>query len=109
LQLVSSSGTFPVETENSFFVFISKILPFTYTVQWIRELFVYTDTSIILRNLGILFIYICVLVPFSLVINLFFDYKTRLKIENTKIQDIKIKSNKHLYQYDSFAKDTDDM
>lgn len=37
LQLTSSAGTFPIETQTQFFIFINKILPMTYSTQLFKE------------------------------------------------------------------------
>ncbi len=37
LQLTSSAGTFPIETQSEFFVVINKLLPMTYSTQLFKE------------------------------------------------------------------------
>lgn len=37
LQLTSSAGTFPIETQTQFFIFINKVLPMTYSTQLFKE------------------------------------------------------------------------
>lgn len=75
-QLISSSGTFPVEMQNIIFKIIHPIAPFSYTVGTIREIMWNPDIGIIFKNIGILLIFPIVIAPLSIYINYRFDKKT---------------------------------
>ena len=75
LQLISSSGTFPVEMQNVIFKIIHPVAPFTYTIEAIREIFYDTNTWIVLRNMLILLAFPVVIMPICFLINLRFDRK----------------------------------
>ncbi|MCP4336299.1 MAG: ABC transporter permease [Mycoplasma sp.] len=77
MQLVSASGTFPVELQVGFFQIIHPIIPFTYTIDTYREFLYQPDTNTILNLIWPLLLYL-LLIPTSLTINYIFD-KIKLK------------------------------
>ena len=77
IQLISSSGTFPVEMQNVVFKALHSFIPFTYSINGVREILSHPDIWIVLRNMGILFVFPIILVPISLLINHRFDIRTR--------------------------------
>ena len=84
LQLISSSGTFPVEMQNIIFKIIHPIVPFTYSIDAIREIFWNPDWVAIMENVAILMLFPIVLIPITLAINYRFDRKTVKIINNIK-------------------------
>lgn len=80
LQLSASSGTFPVELEPPFFQFMYHILPFSYAIKGLREILINPNTRIICWTIGCLLLFIIILVPLSLLVNWFHDYKIKNKI-----------------------------
>jgi len=76
LQLVASSGTFPVEMQNVIFKVIHPVAPFTYSIQGIREIFETPDIGYIFMNMGILIIFPIVSISIALTRNILFDNKT---------------------------------
>ena len=77
MQLISSSGTFPVEMQNVVFKALHSFIPFTYSINGVREILSHPDMWIVLKNMGILFAFPITLVPISLLINHRFDIRTR--------------------------------
>lgn len=59
LQLCSDGGTFPMEVLPKFFQNISYFLPFTYTVQGLRELLFAENinSALVLKDLGVLLLF----------------------------------------------------
>ena len=84
MQLISSSGTFPVEMQNIIFKIIHPIAPFTYTIDSIREIMWDTDILHLFGNMGILLIFPIIAVPLSLFINWRFDKKNVREIDGIK-------------------------
>ena len=74
-QLISSSGTFPVEMQNIIFKIIHPVAPFTYTIQALREIMWNPDTTIILKDMAILLIFPAIAIPLSFYFNWKFDKK----------------------------------
>lgn len=59
IQLAACAGTFPLETEPSFFGAISPFMPMTYSVELLRESFVSIDSSLLIKDvviLGLIFV-----------------------------------------------------
>lgn len=83
-QLISSSGTFPVEMQNIIFKIIHPIAPFTYTIAGLREIMWAPDTSIIFENLGYLLLFPIVIAPISIFLNWWFDKKNVKEIDGIK-------------------------
>ena len=54
IQLAACAGTFPLETEPSFFGTISTFMPMTYSVELLRESFVSIDSSLLLKDVIVL-------------------------------------------------------
>ena len=54
IQLAACAGTFPLETEPSFFSAISPFMPMTYSVELLRESFVSIDHNLLIKNIVIL-------------------------------------------------------
>ncbi len=69
LQLCSDGGTFPLQTLPKFFQNISTFLPFTYSVQVIRELLFAQNINgvLVLKDLGILLVFGLVSITIALV------------------------------------------
>ncbi|NQZ66380.1 MAG: ABC transporter permease [Mycoplasmatales bacterium] len=84
LQLISSSGTFPVEMQNVIFKIIHPVVPFTYTIHSIREIFWDTDWILIIKDIFILLIFPIIFIPISLFSNYRFDKKTLVKQKGIK-------------------------
>ncbi len=76
LQLASSSGTFPVALQPAFFRAISHVLPFTYTIQIIREIF-YAPIYLKILIDSIILLSFLLLVPACLWINIAKEKKTK--------------------------------
>lgn len=55
VQLAACAGTFPLETEPTFFGAISPIMPMTYSVDLLRESFVSIDSSLLIKDAAVLF------------------------------------------------------
>ena len=87
MQLISSSGTFPVEMQNIIFKIIHPIAPFTYTINSIREIMWDTDVAKLFINIMILIIFPIILFPLTFLINYRFDKKTAKKIKGNKIYE----------------------
>ena len=81
IQLISCSGTFPVEMQNIVFRIISPVIPFTYVIEIIREIFWEPNILLILKNIIILFVFPTFIIPISLLINWRFD-KKNLSLNN---------------------------
>ena len=79
VQLISSSGTFPVEMQHWIFKVFHPIVPFTYTIAGIREIFFDTDISILFFNMGILLLFPIIAIPISLYLNYRYDKRTRVE------------------------------
>lgn len=63
LQLAASGGTFPIETEPSFFQVINPYMPMTYTIGLFREAIISRDAGLIAPNVwALLGIFACFLV-----------------------------------------------
>ena len=54
IQLSASSGTFPVELTNSFFVEVHPFLPFTYAINAVREAVGGVVPSVLYANISVL-------------------------------------------------------
>ncbi len=54
LQLCACGGTFPVELISDFFETISPYMPFTYSVQALKEIMFGQDLSLILKNAAVI-------------------------------------------------------
>ena len=54
IQLAACAGTFPLETEPSFFSAISPFMPMTYSVELLRESFVSIDYNLLIKDIIIL-------------------------------------------------------
>lgn len=54
IQLAACAGTFPLETEPTFFGNISPFMPMTYSVELLRESFVSIDSSILTKDIFVL-------------------------------------------------------
>ncbi|SMC25657.1 putative membrane protein [Clostridium acidisoli DSM 12555] len=71
LQLCSDGGTFPMEVLPKFFQNISYFLPFTYTVQGLRELLFAQNinSALVLKDLGVLLLFglVAIIVTLTLI------------------------------------------
>lgn len=56
LQLAASGGTFPIETVTKGFRFLNGLLPMTYTIRLLRESVVTIESSLLVKNMVIVFI-----------------------------------------------------
>ena len=54
IQLAACAGTFPLETEPTFFSAISPFMPMTYSVELLRESFVSIDHNLLIKNITVL-------------------------------------------------------
>ena len=84
LQLTSSSGTFPVEMQNIIFKIIHPIVPFTYSIDAIREIFWNPDWLVIVEDSLVLMLFPIIFIPITLTINYLFDKKTVKVINGIK-------------------------
>lgn len=82
LQLISSSGTFPVEMQNVIFKIFNPIVPFTYSINGLRELLSHPDAAVIYKNAGYMLLFPLVSVSLALALNIRFDHKTRVMKNN---------------------------
>lgn len=80
VQLVSASGTFPVDMQAGIFKFLHPIIPFTYSIDALRESMFEPDGLVILKDLAILLIFPAIAMTISLLINWRFDMRTRVKL-----------------------------
>lgn len=87
LQLVSSSGTFPVEMQYTIFKILHPIAPFTYAINGIREIYWNPNVENIFINWTILLAFPCIFIPMSLTINYLFDKKNVKLIKGSKIYE----------------------
>ncbi len=69
LQLSSSSGTFPAELQPKIFLWLHQIIPFTYTIAIIREIFFQPNLLKIFIYLIILIGYLVIAISGSLYLN----------------------------------------
>lgn len=67
LQLTSSAGTFPIETQSHFFNAISKIMPMTYSTQVFKEAISGTVGDWAMRNTFILVAFLAAFIALNLV------------------------------------------
>lgn len=67
LQLTSSAGTFPIETQSQFFITISKVLPMTYSTQLFKEAISGTAGDWAVRNAVIMVVFLAVFTAANLV------------------------------------------
>ncbi len=74
IQLAACAGTFPLETEPTFFGAISPFMPMTYSVELLRESFVSIDKTILTKDLLVLS---SILVTFGILIILTGTIKTK--------------------------------
>jgi len=74
IQLAACAGTFPLETEPTFFKAISPFMPMTYSVELLRESFVSIDSSILVKDALVLF---SILVFFGTLILITGYFKTK--------------------------------
>ena len=77
-QLVSSSGTFPVEMQSKIFQWFSYIAPFTYSIATFREIMFHPSFIHILSLQWPILLFL-LLVPISVFINYRYDKKDYLK------------------------------
>ena len=84
LQLISSSGTFPVEMQNIIFKIIHPVVPFTYSIEAIREIFWNPDWGVIIEDVLILMLFPIIFIPITLTINYFFDKRTVKEVNGIK-------------------------
>lgn len=96
LQLVSSSGTYPVDVQNQIFQWINPVIPFTYSIDGLRETLYNPQWQEILKDCGILLIFPTVAITTSLGINYWFDRKNKFMVDN-------------VWNYKSFEIHMDDM
>ena len=96
LQLISSSGTFPVEMQNIIFKIAHPIAPFTYAIQGIREIFADTQLDVLFLNMGALLLFPIVIIPITLLLNWRFDKRTRKMVDGK-------------YEYESYEIHMGDM
>ena len=82
LNLVASAGTFPVFMQTGFFQAISPYLPFTYSVDLVRQMLHNPDTTQILIDLGKLLVWPTIFVTLGFGINFAFDRHTRTQDDN---------------------------
>ncbi len=75
IQLVSSSGTFPVEMESIIFKIMHPLAPFTYSINGIREILFEPSAAVIFENMAALIAFPIVFVSLSLGLNYRFDKK----------------------------------
>lgn len=73
IQLAACAGTFPLETEPTFFQVISPFMPMTYSVELLRESFVSIDHSLLVKDV---FVLLLLLIVFSTLIIINGIYKT---------------------------------
>ena len=78
LQLVSSSGTFPVEMQSIIFKIVHPFVPFTYSVNIFRELLYMPDHLEIVKSMAVLLIFPIIILPITYWINYRFDKKNRI-------------------------------
>ncbi len=69
LQLSSSSGTFPAILQPRIFQWIHHLIPFTYVINIIREIFYQPNWTVLLSSGAILISYLFWIVPGSLYLN----------------------------------------
>lgn len=67
LQLTACAGTFPLEVVPKFFKVLNPFMPFTYTVEALRELISGVDYSVVAKDTGILAITMVTFVIISVV------------------------------------------
>lgn len=82
LNLVASAGTFPVFMQSGLFQAISPYLPFTYSVDLVRQMLHNPDTTQILIDLGKLLVWPTIFVTLGFGINFVFDRHTRTQDDN---------------------------
>lgn len=96
LQLVSASGTFPVDMQAGIFKVVHPIIPFTYAIAGLREAMYMPDASVIAQNFAIILIFPAVAMSLSLLVNWRFDMKTRIKVpKGYEYQSFEIHLNDH--------------
>lgn len=81
IQLISSSGTFPVDMQVGIFKVLHPIVPFTYAISAIRETLFEPNVGEVMKNVGILLAFPAIFISASLLINLRFDLKSRFKLD----------------------------
>lgn len=96
IQLISSSGTFPVEMQNIIFRIINPIVPFSYTIHSLREILWNPNWIIIIKDTIILLIFPVIFISLSLFVNWHFDKRTKKRIDGNN-------------QYKSFEIQLDDL
>ena len=74
IQLTACAGTFPIETVPEFFKALYPYIPMTYSVDLLRESFVSINDSLVLRNFGILLLWLFVF-TFLILITGYFKQK----------------------------------
>lgn len=75
LQLAASGGTFPVETISKGFRWLTNLLPMTYSINLVKEAVISIDSGFILKNMGILFIFMIICIAITNAYDLFLDEK----------------------------------
>ena len=79
IDLVASSGSFPSFMLPKLFEFISTYIPFTYSINGMRETLWEPSAIDILTQMGYLFIFPVILTPLALILNFIHDRKTKKK------------------------------
>ena len=77
IQLAACAGTFPLETEPTFFGAISPFMPMTYSVELLRESFVSIDHNFLIKDVIILGITFVVFTSLILIIEYIKSKKSR--------------------------------
>lgn len=70
LQLTSSAGTFPIETQSKFFIVISKYLPMTYSTQLFKEAISGTCGSWAMHNALVLVVFLVIFAAITIIAGL---------------------------------------
>lgn len=82
IQLISSSGTFPVDMQNIIFKIIHPVAPFTYTISSLREIMWDTNIAKLFMNMGVLLLFPLAITPLTLFLNYRYDVKSKITIDN---------------------------
>ena len=85
IQLISSSGTFPVEMQIWLFKIFHPIVPFTYSVSLFREVLYMPDNIEVVKNMGILLIFPAIFLPVSYFFNRRFDLKNKQTLDGVEV------------------------
>jgi len=84
LQLAASGGTFPIETEPSFFQAIYPYMPMTYTLNLFKEAIIMREPGLIAHNVIALFAIFAIFLIATIVLQIF--KKGRETVEKVKRQ-----------------------